>query len=130
MGIRYVAPQLLVDDLCVALGFYVEMLGFTKVIDWGGFYASVERDGQSIHLKCAPKTVPDRAHRRDNGHLDVLAEVTDVDALYQEFLQRGVAIVRPLDDRPWAARDCWVQDPDGYIIAFSQSLEASTDGRD
>ncbi len=119
--INGIAPQLLVDDLAAAIAFYVDRLGFTQAIDWGGFYASVERDGQSIHLKCAPKTDADRANRRDNEHLDAYIDVTDIEALYREFQARGVPFVKPLADRPWGARDFYVEDVDGYILGFSES---------
>jgi catechol 2,3-dioxygenase-like lactoylglutathione lyase family enzyme len=122
MTVRQIAPQFLVEDLDVAVAFYVDALGFTQAIDWGDFYASVERDGQSIHLKCAPKTVADRAHRRTNEHLDAFIEVTNAESLSREFQTRNVTISKPLTDRPWGARDFYVEDPDGYILCFSQTL--------
>ncbi len=122
MTIRQIAPQLLVDDLAASVAFYVDALGFSQAIDWEDFYASVERDGQSIHLKCAPKTAADRANRLDNEHLDAFIEVTNAEALHREFEARGVAILKPLTDRPWGARDFYVRDPDGYILGFSQTL--------
>src|SRR5580698_5905432 len=69
------APQLLVDDLDRAINFYRDVLGFSFGPTWGGFYAIGERDGFQVHLKCAPKTVEDRANRRQHTHLDVYASV-------------------------------------------------------
>ncbi|NJN51225.1 MAG: hypothetical protein HC809_05040 [Gammaproteobacteria bacterium] len=101
MTIRQIAPQLLVDDLAVAIDFYVDQLGFTQAIAWQDFYASVERDGQSIHLKCAPKTEADRRHRAEHQHLDAFIEVTNAQSLYREFEGRGVSMLKPLTDQAW-----------------------------
>lgn len=122
MTIRQIAPQFLVDDLPTALAFYVEQLGFTQAIAWDDFYASVERDGQSIHLKRASKVDADRANRHVNEHLDAYIEVTNAESLCREFETRGVVMMKALEERPWGARDFYVQDPDGYVLGFSQQL--------
>ena len=28
--------------------------------------------------------------------------------------------IKPLEERPWARRDFYVEDPDGYILCFSE----------
>lgn len=122
MTIRQIAPQFLVDDLGRSLAFYVEQLGFTQAIAWQDSYASVERDGQSIHLKRASKIAADRTNRHDNEHLDAYIEVTNAESLCREFEARGVALMKALTDRPWGTRDFYVQDPDGYVLGFSQQL--------
>ena len=53
------APQFLVDDLSEAMSYYRDRLGFEPDFVYESFYASVSRDGFSIHLKCSPKTVAD-----------------------------------------------------------------------
>src|SRR5262245_57465203 len=65
------APQFLVDDLSEAIGYYRDQLGFEPDFVYESFYAGVSRDGFSIHLNCAPKTVADRTHRKQNEHLAV-----------------------------------------------------------
>ena len=115
------APQLLVDDLDRAMAFYRDVLGFSFGTPWQGFYAIGERDGFAVHLKCAPKTVADRAHRRQQGHLDVYADVTGIDALYETCRKKGATIVKPLAPTPWGTRDFYAADPDGYILAFGES---------
>ena len=59
------------------------------------FYASVSRDGATIHLQCAEKLDAERAHRRTR-------------------------VTKPLENRPWGQRDFRVEDPDGYILGFSE----------
>ena len=115
------APQFLVDDLTVAIEYYHHKLGFHLDFVYESFYASVSRDGFSIHLKCAPKTVSDRAHRKQHEHLDAYISVTGIEALFQELESRSAQITRPLEVRPWDAKDFYVEDPDGYILCFSES---------
>lgn len=115
------APQLLVDDLPSAIKFYQDVLGFSFGPTWRGFYAIGARDGVEIHLKCAPKTIEDRAHRRHNEHLDIYASVIGVAALYDACTAKGAAILKPLERTPWGTKDFYIADPEGYIIAFGEA---------
>jgi predicted enzyme related to lactoylglutathione lyase len=119
------APQLLVDDLDGAIGFYRDVLGFAFGPPWGGFYAIGERDGFAVHLKCAPKTAEDRAHRRQEEHLDVYASVIGVRALFQACEAKGATILKPLAATPWGTIDFYIEDPEGYIIAFGENASST-----
>src|SRR5213593_1698056 len=121
-SIKRVAPQFLVSKLGDAIAFYEERLGFTTDFVYGGFYASVSRDGVPIHLKCAPKLEAERTHRRSGEHLDAYLAVSGVAELHQEFIARRAPITKPLEQRPWGTRDFYVQDPDGYILCFSEAV--------
>jgi len=118
--VRSIAPQLLVDDLETALAYYRDRLGFTVDFTYEAFYASVSRDGATVHLKNAPKTLADRAHRKEHEHLDAYLATTGVEALYQELQSRGARIIKPLGVRPWGHTDFYVEDADGYILCFSE----------
>jgi uncharacterized glyoxalase superfamily protein PhnB len=115
------APQLLVDDLDGAIKFYRDVLGFSFAPPWGGFYAIGERDGFELHLKCAPKTAADRAHRREHEHLDIYAGVVGVDALYETCKASGATITKPLASTAWGTRDFYMMDSEGYILAFGEN---------
>lgn len=117
-----IAPQFLVDDLNIAVAYYRDKLGFDVDFRYQSFYAGVSRNGFAIHLKCAPKTVTDRAHRRQNEHLDAYISVTGVATLYEELRSRGALVTRPLEERPWSCRDFYVEDADGYILCFSEAM--------
>lgn len=115
-----IAPQFLVDDLAAAATYYCDQLGFTLDFCYESFYASVSRDGCAIHLKCAPKTLADRAHRQQQEHLDAHISLVGSTSLYDELRLRGARITKPLEERPWACRDFYVEDLDRYILCFSE----------
>ncbi len=117
------APQFLVDDLERSLEYYCECLGFQHDFTYGGFYAAVSRDGFAIHLKCAPKSQEDRNNRKDNEHLDAYVAVDGVSLLFEEFQNNGATVSQPLTERPWKMLDFYVEDPDGYILCFSEPVD-------
>ena len=115
-----IAPQLLVDDLERAIAYYCDKLGFELDFNYQSFYASVTRDGFAIHLKHAPKLAAEREHRKQNEHLDAHISVSGIRGLFSELEMRGAQVIKPLEERPWACLDFYVEDPDGYILCFSE----------
>lgn len=111
------APQFLVDNLGRAIAFY-QKLGFTFGEPWAGFYAIGYLDGLELHLKEAPKNGAERQYRREHEHLDAAAGVDGIDEFYEKCIANGVTILRPLKATAWGSRDFYIEDPDGYIIAF------------
>ena len=122
MPITGIAPQFLVDDLDRAVAYYRDKLGFEVDFVYESFYASVSRDGFAIHLKDAPRVAADRVHRKQNEHLDASIAVSGIRDLFSELQRRGAAIIKPLEERPWACLDFYVEDPDGYILYFSERI--------
>jgi catechol 2,3-dioxygenase-like lactoylglutathione lyase family enzyme len=120
-SINGAAPQFLVSSLADAIAFYEARLGFTTDFVYDDFYASVSRDGARIHLKCAAKLEAERAHRKAGEHLDAYLEVSGVRELHDELAGRNTPIHKPLERRPWGALDFYVEDPDGYILCFSET---------
>jgi len=115
-----IAPQFLVNDLDRAIRYYCDKLGFELDFTYQSFYASVTRDGFAIHLKHAPKLGADREHRKQNEHLDAYISVSGIRALFSELETRGAQVIKPLEERPWACLDFYVEDPDGNILCFSE----------
>ena len=115
-----IAPQFLVDDLDRAIAYYRDKLGFELDFVYQSFYASVTRDGFAIHLKHGPRLGADREHRKHNEHLDAYISVSGIRALFSELEMRGAQVIRPLEERPWSCLDFYVEDPDGYVLCFSE----------
>ena len=108
-----IAPQFLVDDLDRAIAYYRDKLGFELDFAYQSFYASVTRDGFAIHLKHAPKLTAERVHHKQNEHLDAYISVSGIRALFNELQTRGAQVIKPLEEKPWACLDFYVEDPDG-----------------
>ena len=115
-----IAPQFLVDDLDRAIAYYRDRLGFALDFTYQSFYASVSRDGFAIHLKHGPRLAADRAHRKEHEHLDAHVTVSGIRSLFSELQKRGADVIKPLEERPWACLDFYVEDPDGHILCFSE----------
>ena len=111
------APQLLVDNLARSIAYY-QKLGFSFGEPWGGFYAIGAIDGLELHLKEATKNEEERRHRRANEHLDAAAGVDGIEAFHARCVANGATIIKPLAPTPWGTMDFYIEDPDGYIIAF------------
>jgi catechol 2,3-dioxygenase-like lactoylglutathione lyase family enzyme len=118
--INGIAPQFLVDDLDRAIAYYRDKLGFEVDFVYESFYASVTRDGFAIHLKCAPEMAGYREHRKQNEHLDAYISVSGIRELFSELETRGARVTKPLEERPWACLDFYVEDPDGNVLCFSE----------
>jgi catechol 2,3-dioxygenase-like lactoylglutathione lyase family enzyme len=111
------APQFLVDDLARWIEYY-QRLGFRFGQVWDEFYAIGVRDGHELHLKEAPKIDTERRHRREHEHPGAAAASTAIEAFYAECVANDVTILRPLAATAWGTKDFYVEDPDGYVIAF------------
>jgi catechol 2,3-dioxygenase-like lactoylglutathione lyase family enzyme len=111
------APQFLVDDLARSIAYYCK-LGFTFGEPWEGFYAIGELDGLELHLKQVPKNDAERRYPRQHDHLDAAAGVDGIEAFYAHALANGITVLKPLAATEWGTQDFYIEDPDGYVIAF------------
>ena len=111
-----VTATLRAADVMALAEWYRDKLGFAITMSWGepAEYARVQRDGVELAIG-----------RLDGrfGPLSAYAIVNGVDALYAEFLARGVAIGREIGDQPYRMRDFDLFDPEGNRICFGEALE-------
>lgn len=120
-----VMPILQVSDVTRSAAFYRDKLGFNVNNTWGDGpeFAIIQRGKVTIAL--------DRS--RDDGPVPVnqywaaYVYVDDADAIHAEFEQRGVDIVRGLENSFYGMREFDVRDPDGHILAFAHDLEQTPD---
>jgi catechol 2,3-dioxygenase-like lactoylglutathione lyase family enzyme len=99
-------PILHVRSLQASLDYYVKVLGFK--IDWQdpGVIASVSRDRAGIFLCKGDQGNPGGCSR---------VGVTDVAALYEEYLAKSATIRNPPTNYPWAC-EMQIADPDGNVL--------------
>lgn len=116
--LQNISAQLLVRDLEGSIAFYVQKLGFVLGFQYEDFYAGIEKDGHSIHLKQG-YPMEEGARRRRTEDLDLVFAVESVSDWYTELMAQDVEIVQPLRQMPYGT-EFYIADPDGYVIALME----------
>jgi len=107
------APVLHVADVLATAAFYRDVLGFAW--DFGDeTYAVVWRDNSAIHF------VRDDAGPRG---VHLFQWLKDVDAYYQEVIDRGADVPKEPADQPYGIREFGLRDVNGVHIVFGQDIE-------
>ncbi|MBD3769212.1 MAG: VOC family protein [Rhodobacterales bacterium] len=125
-------PELYVSDLARSLAFYCGALGFRIVYQRSEErFAYIEREGAELMLEepvgrtwlAGPLEAP------FGRGVNFQIEVADAAALRDKALAAGAPLIQDLeektylrDDEPIRVRQCVVQDPDGYLLRFSELL--------
>ena len=121
--IESICPFFIVSDVEQSIRFYSERLGFEtrfKEPEGQPFFAIVGRDRAMLFLKSG-QAAPLPNPRRDPAmRWDAYCSTADPDALAGEFLARGVAFSKPLEDTADGLRGFEVTDPDGYVLFFGR----------
>lgn len=121
--------ELFVSDVKRSIHYY-EALGLSVRIDRGEWVQLVRDDSllilhEDTRVAAGPHYFTEHIARRPRGvGVEVVFEVQDVDSAYLQAQAAGAQIVKPLQDRPWNARDFRVADPDGYFVRFTSPLLA------
>ena len=111
-------PNLPVDDLQLAKGFYVGKLGFSVMYeateDGKSGVLGLQRGGFVLHLDA-----PMSGHGRN---VVVTLEVDDTDALYDQWSGQ-VEVSGPPRNEAWGGRTFGVSDPFGNLLYVVGPLE-------
>ncbi|MGK3142133.1 bleomycin resistance protein [Pantoea sp. C2G6] len=128
-------PELTVTDFSVSLHFYTEVLGFTRMIQrqQPDFAYLCLGEAQLMIEQYHPQGWNTAELNWPLGRgVNFQIEVEDIQALRVRLQQHAVPLYRPLGDNHYAIgettvcqREFLVQDPDGYLLRFSQYLESS-----
>jgi len=109
-----------VNSAARALEFYCQRLGFTQEFAYrfddslpDPCYFGVTRDNVRLHLSSFS----------GDGVVGgvVFIEVSDVDALHEEFKTNGVTISLVPTDQTWGNREMYIRDPDGNSLRFGHA---------
>jgi catechol 2,3-dioxygenase-like lactoylglutathione lyase family enzyme len=124
-NLTYVAPCFIVSSLQDAVSYYTDKLGFQIMYIGPGddpFFAIVVRDKISIQLKAiAPDIKPIPNHTRHRyARLDAFIYASDPDAIYEEYLAKGVSFKQPIMDDDDNLRGFEITDADGYVLFFGR----------
>ena len=124
-------PELTCANFRHSLAFYVDILGFHIAYERPeDDFAFLQREGAQIMLEqesAAWRTGP--VERPYGRGLNLQIEASDAGTLFQRLETARYPIFVPLeekwyraDDRLVGVRQFLVQDPDGYLLRFSQDL--------
>jgi predicted enzyme related to lactoylglutathione lyase len=101
-------PIFRVENMKTAVDFYVDKLGFRNA-EWAmEDFTSVNRDKAGIYLCLA---------KQGRGGAWAWIGVEDAGELHQQYEAKGVKIVMPPTNYPWAY-EFHAEDPDGNILRF------------
>lgn len=113
--------ELFVRDVDRSVAFYRDVLQFEAARGSAG-YVPMSRGTARIALGAAADLPthhyfrPDVFSARHGVGVEIVLEVDDVAAEYARLVERGQAVLSPLQQRPWGAIDFRLADPDGYYI--------------
>ena len=109
MAVRRVVPDINTRQPEATRSFYVDLLGLEVAMDlgWVVTYASPSNPTAQVTVTetAAPGLQPGMS-----------IEVSDVDGVHAQALQRGDDIVYPLTDEPWGVRRFFLRDPNGIVV--------------
>jgi len=99
--------------------FYTRLLGFGVTFE-NEFYLLLHTPGREAELSFLLPDHPSQQplfHKAFTGQgMYLTLEVDDVDKLYAELQQQGIAIKIELRDEPWGDRHFAIEDPNGIGI--------------
>jgi uncharacterized glyoxalase superfamily protein PhnB len=117
--VKAAVPVLPAADVAVSLAWWTGVCGFTEAFCHGSppAYAGIERDGVSLHLAGMTDT---ELARRVGGQTMVRIAVSDVEAMYAEYQERGGVVHPngPLRTMPWGSQEFGAIDPNGVCVSF------------
>jgi catechol 2,3-dioxygenase-like lactoylglutathione lyase family enzyme len=124
-------PELTVSDFARSLEFYTERLGFGVMFSRSGTFAYMDFEGAQLMLEEFHEDGWNVAElERPYGRgINLQIECSDVDRLRDRLVRSGHSLYREIED-VWrdtgeeitGSREFLVQDPDGYLLRFSESL--------
>ena len=109
----------IVNDVGVALGFYVDRLGFKLVEQYGPAIAIVRRDDLELWLagptSSAARPMPDGRTPEPGGWNRAVIKVDDLDARVDELSGVGAVFRNEIVTGP-GGRQILVEDPSGNVV--------------
>jgi catechol 2,3-dioxygenase-like lactoylglutathione lyase family enzyme len=109
-------PTLPVLSVESAIAFYTAALGFSLTFRNGSSFAIVARD--SIELGLTTVEASGVSAGRGRCYL----KLTGIEALYSDYLAKGVSILHELREESYGMKEFMIADPDGNQINFGEPV--------
>ena len=120
MKINKLSLDLIVDDVSRSIGFYTE-LGFEKIMGDSNF-AKLKAGTSEIMLMLKSdfeKEVPSLNRPKNEGLFVLVIEVEDIEEIYEKIKNR-INLLRELQSTDYGTKEFMFEDPDGYLVQFTQ----------
>lgn len=121
----------LVDDVGLAVAFYVERLGFESVRSFGPAMAIVRRDDLDLWLagpvSSAARPMPDGSQPSAGGWGRFVVETDDLDAFVSRLREAGAVFRNDVVEGP-GGRQILIEDPSGNPIELFEPARVTPDG--
>lgn len=118
---------LVVDDLDRSRHFYEDVLGLPlrhRAEEYAQFDTGTTRLGLYTRTAMSDTLdMPVQSPSQDAPGFEIGFKVDDVDATYDDLVNRSATPFIEPTDRPWGQRTAYVRDPDGHLIELAQDLE-------
>lgn len=116
IGSRYV---LAVKDAAASAAYYEQQLGFSPSFAGAG-WRFLQREKFVVMLgECAD--APSALETGDHAYYAYI-DTENIDALYEEYRTRQVAILHDIADKPWGQREFAIRTIDGHRITFGEAV--------
>jgi len=112
---------LAVQSLGDAANYYESVLGFTVHEVGDGGWRIFERDNCQIMAGHCPESTPAR-ELGDHSYFAYLV-IDSADRYYEELVERGAEITKPLQSEVWGMREFGIRTNDGHRIMFGEELK-------
>lgn len=117
----HAVPFVPVKDLKETIAYYKDTLGFYEEWFWEDSDAGIRRDDLRLLFNRNPEYT---AQVNSNSKaFEICWFVTNVDEIYEEYLGRGVNIIRQLSNSPWGLREFSILEINGYVIRIGEGIE-------
>ena len=119
MNIDRIIPEIQSHDIEATKAFYGGLLGFELGMEDGMFLMFNSATNPSAQL-----TVNDNGHPAlPPGFAVDVGDANKVQEIYMAVTQQGLAVVEPLEDKPWGIRRFSVIDPGGARVTVIGHIE-------
>jgi catechol 2,3-dioxygenase-like lactoylglutathione lyase family enzyme len=108
MAITRAVPNIRSDRPAETRDFFVDLLGFDVVMDLDWVVTLASRDNRSAQVTVIGN--------EDPAAPGISVEVTDVDAVHDRAVERGLDIFYPLRDEDWGVRRFMLREPSGTVV--------------
>ncbi|NGP89384.1 VOC family protein [Fodinibius halophilus] len=128
MKLKSLTPNLMVKDVNETIEFYTSILNFEVLqtvpeegeLDWG----FVRKDDVLIMFQkdsSIKSEYPELKAQQQGGALTLYIKTEDLDHLFQN-IKDEVQIVKEMHETFYGAHEFAIQDPNGFILTFSDTL--------